>query len=91
MDCSVMGTVAHNVPSPYLDLDPATGTDALEYDRAAVHTAAAERLARLGRWEQAYDHLRAAVRLLQGRVGPGNPLPSTPTSRCNTRSPSRWP
>jgi diguanylate cyclase (GGDEF)-like protein len=89
MDCSVMGTVAHNVPSPYLDLDPATGTDALEYDRAAVHTAAAERLARLGRWEQAYDHLRAAVRLLQGRVGPGDELDRLRREHVEARELSR--
>ena len=46
MDCSVMDTPAHDVPSPYLDLDSPTGIDALGYDRAAIHTAAAERLAR---------------------------------------------
>ena len=84
MDCSVMGTVAHNVPSPYLDLDPATGTDALEYDRAAVHTAAAERLARLGRWEQAYDHLRAAVRC--SRAGSD---PATSWTGCDASTPRR--
>ncbi|HVL84306.1 MAG TPA: GGDEF domain-containing protein [Pseudonocardia sp.] len=33
---------------------------------AALHTAAAERLASAGRWEEAYGHLHAAVRLLQG-------------------------
>jgi diguanylate cyclase (GGDEF)-like protein len=33
---------------------------------AAQHTAAAEELAALGRWEEAYEHLRAAVRLLHG-------------------------
>ena len=64
------------VPSPYFDLGvcPVDGLSTGARDRAAVHTAAAERLARLGRWEQAYDHLRAAVRLLQGRVGPGDEL-----------------
>jgi diguanylate cyclase (GGDEF)-like protein len=36
---------------------------------AAWHTAAAERLAAAGRWEQAYRHLRTAVRLLNGRSG----------------------
>ncbi|WP_214371377.1 GGDEF domain-containing protein [Pseudonocardia sp. H11422] len=35
--------------------------------RAALHTAAAEKLAEEGRWEQAYGHLRAAVRLLHGQ------------------------
>jgi diguanylate cyclase (GGDEF)-like protein len=32
----------------------------------AGHTAAAEELAALGRWEEAYEHLRVAVRLLHG-------------------------
>ncbi|HLU58529.1 MAG TPA: GGDEF domain-containing protein [Pseudonocardia sp.] len=36
---------------------------------AAWHTAAAEELAAAGRWEQAYQHLRTAVRLLNGRSG----------------------
>ena len=44
---------------------------------AAQHTAAAEELAALGRWEEAYKHLRAAVRLLHGspsdRAGPPAP------------------
>ena len=35
-------------------------------NRAALHTAAAERLAAEGAWEQAYTHLCSAVRLLQG-------------------------
>lgn len=33
------------------------------------HTAAAEELAAAGRWEQAYQHLRTAVRLLNGQHG----------------------
>ncbi len=33
---------------------------------AAQHTTDAEELAALGRWEEAYEHLRAAVRLLNG-------------------------
>jgi diguanylate cyclase (GGDEF)-like protein len=33
---------------------------------AARHTAVAEELAEAGRWEQAYQHLRTAVRLLHG-------------------------
>ncbi|MBP2364343.1 GGDEF domain-containing protein [Pseudonocardia parietis] len=37
--------------------------------RAALHTAAAERLAGNGRFEQAYLHLREAVRLLNGTTG----------------------
>ncbi|HEY0812514.1 MAG TPA: hypothetical protein VGE11_04475, partial [Pseudonocardia sp.] len=32
----------------------------------AGHTAAAEQLAALGHWEEAYEHLRVAVRLLHG-------------------------
>ena len=36
---------------------------------AAWHTAAAEEFAAAGRWEQAYQHLRAAVRLLNGQSG----------------------
>jgi len=87
VDCSVMDTLTHDVPSPYLD--PAGGLDALGYDRAAVHTAAAERLARLGRWEQAYDHLRAAVRLLQGRVGPGDELDRLRREHAEAREQSR--
>jgi diguanylate cyclase (GGDEF)-like protein len=63
------------VPSPYLVHEPATEADLADgRRRSAVHTAAAERLARLGRWEQAYDHLRAAVRLLQGPALPGDEL-----------------
>jgi diguanylate cyclase (GGDEF)-like protein len=89
MDCSVVDTPVHDVPSPYLDLDPTTGLDALGYDRAAVHTAAAERLARLGRWEQAYDHLRAAVRLMQGRTGPGDELDRLRREHAEARELSR--
>jgi diguanylate cyclase (GGDEF)-like protein len=33
---------------------------------AAQYTAVAEKLAALGRWEEAYGHLRAAVRLMNG-------------------------
>jgi diguanylate cyclase (GGDEF)-like protein len=36
---------------------------------AAWHTAAAQELATAGHWEQAYQHLRAAVRLLNGPAG----------------------
>ena len=88
MDCTVMDTPAHDVPSPYLDLE-VSGRDAHGYDRAAVHTAAAERLARLGRWEQAYDHLRAAVRLLQGRAGPGDELDRLRREHAEARELSR--
>lgn len=88
MDCTVIDTPAHGVPSPYLDLD-APARDTHGYDRAAVHTAAAERLARLGRWEQAYDHLRAAVRLLQGRTGPGDELDRLRREHAEARELSR--
>jgi diguanylate cyclase (GGDEF)-like protein len=37
---------------------------------AARHTAIAEELAEAGRWEQAYQHLRSAVRLLHGQRVP---------------------
>ena len=71
MDCSVVDTPVHDVPSPYLDLDPAgRGLDALGYDRAAVHTAAAERLARLGRWEAG---LRPPARRGPAAAGPDRP------------------
>jgi diguanylate cyclase (GGDEF)-like protein len=36
---------------------------------AAWHASAAEELATAGRWEQAYKHLRTAVRLLNGQAG----------------------
>ncbi len=91
--------LAGTVPSPYFDLDPTTdpdgarldagGPDAAGRDRAAVHTAAAERLARLGRWEQAYDHLRAAVRLLQGHEGPGDELDRLRREHAEARELSR--
>ncbi len=89
MDCTVMDTPAHGVPSPYLDLDEATGLDALGHDRAAIHAEAAERLARLGRWEQAYDHMRTAVRLLQGRVAPGDELNRLRREHAEARELSR--
>jgi diguanylate cyclase (GGDEF)-like protein len=38
---------------------------------AARHTATAEELAAAGRWEQAYQHMRAAVRLLHGQPTTG--------------------
>ncbi|RZT83654.1 diguanylate cyclase (GGDEF)-like protein [Pseudonocardia sediminis] len=53
------------------DPSVASGTPA---SRAALHTAAAERLAESGRWEPAYRHLREAVRLLHGQhVVPRSP------------------
>jgi diguanylate cyclase (GGDEF)-like protein len=69
--------IAYDDPSPYVDLPPlrpVTDADTPGGDRAAVHTAAAERLARLGRWEQAYDHMRAAVRLLKAPTSTGDEL-----------------
>ena len=42
--------------------------------RAALHTAAAEKLAAVGDWEQAYEHLRTAVRLLHCQPGPADEL-----------------
>ena len=74
---SSTGMIAFDVPSPYIDLPPlrpVTDDDAPRGNRAAVHTAAAERLARLGRWEQAYDHMRAAVRHLQAPTSTGDEL-----------------
>ncbi|BBF99322.1 MULTISPECIES: GGDEF domain-containing protein [Pseudonocardia] len=51
-----------DVPDPGIeDVGPTTPTA-----RAALHTAAAERLADHDRFEQAYLHLREAVRLLNG-------------------------
>jgi diguanylate cyclase (GGDEF)-like protein len=58
-------------------------------ERAGVHTAAAERLARLGRWDQAYDHLRAAVRLLQGQPGPSDELDRLRREHAEARELSR--
>ncbi len=40
----------------------------------ARHTAAAEELAADGRWEEAYEHLRSAMRLLHGRPAPADEL-----------------
>ena len=54
-----------------------------------MHTTAAERLARLGRWEQAYDHLRAAVRLLQGHDRPGDELARLRREHAEARELSR--
>jgi diguanylate cyclase (GGDEF)-like protein len=77
-----------DVPSPYLvsraDLSPDEGRQ-----RSAAHTAAAERLARLGRWEQAYDHLRAAVRLLEGPARPDDELDRLRREHAEARELSR--
>ncbi len=43
--------------------------------RAVVrHTTAAEELAAEGRWEEAYEHLRSAMRLMGGRPAPADEL-----------------
>jgi diguanylate cyclase (GGDEF)-like protein len=87
-----LDTLAHDVPSPYFDLpalDQRPGVDAAGRDRAAVHTAAAERLARLGRWEQAYDHMRAAVRLLQAPADPYDELDRLRREHAEARELSR--
>ena len=83
--------LAGTVPSPYFDLGvcPVDGLSTAARDRAAVHTGAAERLARLGRWEQAYDHLRAAVRLLQGHDEPGDELARLRREHAEARELSR--
>jgi diguanylate cyclase (GGDEF)-like protein len=54
-----------------------------------VHTAAAERLARLGCWEQAYDHMRAAVRLLQAPATAGDELDRLRREHAEARELSR--
>ncbi|MBW0102527.1 GGDEF domain-containing protein [Pseudonocardia sp. KRD291] len=62
-------------PEPALPAtdDPAVASGS-PASRAALHTAAAERLAESGRWEPAYRHLREAVRLLHGQhVAPRSP------------------
>jgi diguanylate cyclase (GGDEF)-like protein len=101
LSMEMLEMLAHDAPSPYFDLNrelrPGTGRDGREpagldaagRDRAAVHTAAAERLARLGRWEQAYDHLRAAVRLLAGHDGPGDELARLRREHAEARELSR--
>lgn len=54
---------------------------------AAQHTVAAEELAALGRWEEAYEHLRMAVRLLQG--GPTDELDRLRREHAEARELSR--
>jgi diguanylate cyclase (GGDEF)-like protein len=85
---SSTGTLTHDAPSPYLG-QALVRTDADERRRSAVHTAAAERLARLGCWEQAYDHLRAAVRLLQEPAAPGDELDRLRREHAEARELSR--
>ena len=85
---SSTGTLTHDAPSPYLG-QALVHTDADERRRSAVHTAAAERLARLGCWEQAYDHLRASVRLLQEPAAPGDELDRLRREHAEARELSR--
>lgn len=68
------------VPAPAVLAEPAgppvgSAVTSATAHTAAAHTAAAEELAASGRWEQAYGHLRAAVRLLHGRPEPTAPTP----------------
>jgi len=66
--------VDHAGPGGDPDPDGRTVASGPPAARAALHTAAAERLAAHGDWEPAYRHLREAVRLLHGeRSGPLEP------------------
>lgn len=56
---------------------------------AALHTAAAEELAAEGRWEDAYGHLRAAVRLLHGVSDPADELDRLRREHAEAREQSR--
>ncbi|MDQ4117278.1 MAG: GGDEF domain-containing protein [Actinomycetota bacterium] len=58
--------VDHGDPSGRHDPDGRSVAAGPPAARAALHTAAAERLAARGDWEPAYRHLREAVRLLHG-------------------------
>ena len=56
------------------------------------HTTAAEELAAAGRWEEAYQHLRAAVRLLHGPAPDRRARPAAPGERRGPRAePPRQP
>ena len=80
-------TVRADDPSPYAA--PGAPLVAHGCERAAVHARAAERLARLGRWEQAYDHLRAAFRLLTVPESPGDELDRLRREHAEARELSR--
>jgi diguanylate cyclase (GGDEF)-like protein len=56
---------------------------------AARHTAAAEQLAAAGNWEQAYQHLRAAVRLLHGGPAQSAELDQLRREHAEVREQSR--
>ncbi|MEJ3652286.1 GGDEF domain-containing protein [Actinomycetes bacterium KLBMP 9759] len=55
----------------------------------AEHTSAAEDLAADGRWEDAYHHLRAAVRILHGRSGAADELDRLRREHAEAREQSR--
>jgi diguanylate cyclase (GGDEF)-like protein len=55
----------------------------------ARHTSAAEALAALGDWEQAYQHLRTAVRLLHGHPLPDDELARLRREHAEAREQSR--
>ncbi|GAA3218932.1 GGDEF domain-containing protein [Pseudonocardia petroleophila] len=55
----------------------------------ARHTAAAEDLAAEGRWEEAYEHLRAAMRALGGRPAPTDELDRLRREHAEAREQSR--
>jgi diguanylate cyclase (GGDEF)-like protein len=81
-------TANHDHELEPLPIDvPATAASAGA--RAALHTAAAEKLAADGRWEDAYRHLHAAVRLLQGRPGPAEELDRLRREHAEAREQSR--
>jgi diguanylate cyclase (GGDEF)-like protein len=63
--------------------------DATPRHAAARHTATAERLAAEGDWEQAYQHLRAAVRLLHGQPVPADELARLRREHAEAREQSR--
>lgn len=66
------------------------GTITGEQPRAvARHTAAAEQLANEGRWEEAYQHLRSAMRLLGGRPAPTDELDRLRREHAEAREQSR--
>jgi len=81
---AVRALAQDEIPLPDLDIAPACA-DA----RAALHTAAAERLADQGRWEQAYGHLRAALQLLHRQPDPVDELDRLRREHAEAREQSR--
>lgn len=55
----------------------------------ARHTAEAEALAADGRWEEAYEHLRSAMRLLRGRPAPADELERLRREHAEAREQAR--